>query len=134
MKIARLTASLFLVCFLTSCGTREEGVSQSGEFLYRLTIQRNPQYHNYPVWVVTILDTSSRVLYTDTDSRFGSGQSVYLKWDHSDILWLYNGDDTRVWFWENVDGEWVKTYWGKARHRDIDREIAPPSELYPTHI
>ena len=94
----------------------------------------NPEYHNTRVWKVTISDPDDYLLYKDDESGFVGYLNVYWVWDSEDRVWLYNSDTGQVFFWELADGEWLKTEWGHGKVREIDRDLAPPPELYPPYV
>lgn len=81
-------------------------------------------------WTVTISDPQGNVLYKD-ESDFMGHFNVYWCWDAEDKVWLYNSDDGRVYFWENINGKWRKDKWGHSHTKESDRDIHPPEQVYP---
>jgi hypothetical protein len=111
--------------------------SPSGSYILTVPIEPNevnPTYQNTKVWKVTISRPGGDVLYKDEASEFVGYLNVYWIWDAGDRAWLYNSDTGRVHFWELVEGEWVKTEWGHGQVREIDRDLAPPPDLYPPYV
>jgi len=51
--------------------------SPSGKFVLTIPIERNPAYHNSPVWKVTISDGTGSQLYKDDSSEFVGNLNVY---------------------------------------------------------
>ena len=54
-------------------------------------------------------------------------------WDSHDRVWLYNSDDGHVFFWDLVEGEWVKVRWDGGGAQGIGQGVEPPPELYPPY-
>ena len=111
-------------------------ISPSGKYVLTVPIERNetnPEYYNTKVWKVTIFDQDGNLLYKDDESEFVGYLNVYWVWGSEDRVWLYNSDTGRVFFWELSDGEWLKTEWGYGKMPEIDRDLAPPPELYPPY-
>ena len=112
-------------------------VSPSGRYILKMRIEEhevNPDYSGTQVWKVTILDSEDQVVYKDDGSEFVGSLMVYWLWDAEDRVWLYNSDTGEVYFWELMNQAWVKTKWGAGKEREIDREIVPPTELYPPYV
>jgi hypothetical protein len=91
------------------------------------------------VWKVTIRDAQGNLVYKDEESTFLNHFGAYWVWDEDDRVWLYNGDDGCVYFWETIDGVWTKAKWGYARSlvkpdKEIDRAIKPPEPLFPPYV
>jgi hypothetical protein len=85
-------------------------------------------------WRVTISTADgNRVEYRDKDSKFLGWFNVYWCWDSADRVWLYNSDDGQVYFWEKAPDGWHKTWWGRGTRGLIERDLAPPVELYPEY-
>jgi len=59
---------------------------------------------------------------------------VYWVWDKEDRVWLYNSDTSKVFYWELTEGEWVKIRWGYGRTKEVEGDLKPPSELYPSYV
>jgi hypothetical protein len=109
--------------------------SPGGSFVLTLPIEENrvnPQYEGTRVWKVTITDPHGNVVYKDDESEFVGYLNVYWMWDSDDRVWVYSSDTGDVFFWELVDDEWTKTWWGAAQ-REIDRPLEPPPGLYPPY-
>lgn len=136
-KVINFFSVLFL-CFINCCNysSRSNQVqplkSPSDKYIFTIPIERNPEYDNTRVWIVTISDLNGKQLYKDDSSEFVGCLNVYWCWDENDRIWLYNSDDGKVWFWELVDSNWIKTYWGFGKNnREIERDIDQPDSLYP---
>jgi hypothetical protein len=110
----------------------QSSTSPSGKYVLTLPIEANPAYRNIEVWKVKISKPDGTVLYKDDASEFGGGFNVYWAWDDADRVWLYNSDDSWVYFWEFDGTKWTKTRWGYGPDkREIDRNIEQPEILYP---
>ena len=110
---------------------REPLTSPSGKYVLRMPIvQRNlpAQYGPTNVWTVTISKPDGTLVYEDLKSDFLGHFNVYWCWDQNDRVWLYNSDDGRVWYWENVGGTWIKTELSKT-----NPTVTPPTEVYPDY-
>lgn len=104
---------------------REPAVSPSGAYVLTMPIEQN-------LWRVMIRDRRGKLLFRD-DTEFMGQLSVYWAWDDQDRVWLYNSDDSAVYFWERTPQGWQRTRWGHGRKREIPRELAPPLVLYPDY-
>ena len=116
---------------------QQSSVSPSSRYVLTVPIEpneTNPEYANTRVWKVTICDQDGNLLYKDDESEFVGYLNAYWVWGGQDRVWLYNSDTGRVFFWELSDGEWHKTEWGHGKVREIDRDLAPPPELYPSYV
>lgn len=116
---------------------QQSSISPSGKYVLTVPIEpneTNPEYADTKVWKVTIRDQDGDLLYKDDESEFVGYLNAYWVWGSQDRVWLYNSDTGRVFFWESSDGEWLKTEWGHGKVREIDRDLAPPPELYPSYV
>lgn len=104
---------------------QDPAVSPSGTYVLTMPIEQS-------LWRVTIRDRKGRLLFRD-DSEFIGQLSVYWAWDEQDRVWLFNSDDSAVYFWETTPQGWRRTRWGHGRKREIPRELAPPTLLYPDY-
>lgn len=102
---------------------QDPAVSPSGSYVLTMPIERN-------LWHVTIQDRRGKLLFRD-DSEFIGQLSVYWAWDDQDRVWLFNSDDSAVYFWERTPQGWRRTRWGHGHKREIPRDLAPPAVLYP---
>lgn len=101
--------------------------SPSSEYVLEVPIRNS-------AWTVRILDKEGRELYEDTASEFYGRFNSYWSWDDADRVWLFNSDTGEVLFWEKTEEGWKKERWGMITTRQIEREIEPPSELYPPYM
>jgi hypothetical protein len=83
-------------------------------------------------WTVSIYDRHGKKLYTDSDSDFRSQCNVYWMWDSENRLWLYNSDDSFVWYWTKTQTGWKKVYWGNGIEEKKE-SFYPPKALYPKY-
>jgi hypothetical protein len=116
---------------------QQPSISPNGRYVLTVPIEpneTNPEYAGTRVWKVTISDQDGALLYRDDKSEFVGYLNAYWLWDSQDRVWLYNSDTGQVFFWELSDGEWLKTEWGHGRVGDIDRDLAPPPEVYPSYV
>lgn len=104
---------------------RAPAVSPSGAYVLTMPIEQG-------LWRVTIRDRKGKLLYRD-DSKFLGQLSVYWAWDDENRVWLFNSDDSAVYFWEETPQGWQRTRWGYGRKREIPRELTPPAVLYPDY-
>jgi hypothetical protein len=104
---------------------RTPAVSPSSAYVLTMPIEQG-------LWRVTIRDRKGKLLYRD-DSEFIGQLSVYWTWDDQDRVWLYNSDDSAVYFWEKTPHGWRRIHWGHGRKREIPRELTPPAALYPDY-
>jgi hypothetical protein len=107
--------------------------SPSGKYVLTIPIETGSHFSSPGVWKVTIRDSEGSVLYKDEGSDFVGSLNVYWVWDDADRVWLYNSDNSHVYFWELQDGVWSKQDWGASRERQIDGVIAPPESVYPEY-
>jgi hypothetical protein len=75
-----------------------------------------------------------KISYKDIDSDFIGTLNVYWCWDNKDRVWLYNSDDSRVYFWSLDKDKWTKNRWGYGKRKEITPEIFPPKGLYPEYV
>ncbi len=134
-----------LLVFIFGCSQRQPPfpnqqqplISPSGRYVLTVPIEENrvtPEYYNTSVWKVTISDRDGNLLYMENDSEFVGILNIYWIWDDEDRVWLFNSDTSCIFFWEFVNGEWVKTKWGYGQVQEINRNLSPPLELYPTYV
>ncbi len=130
-----------LVVLIAGCSPQPMPINQqqpltspSGSYILTVPIEKNPAYNNTSVWKVTITDKTRNLLYKDEASEFVGNLKVYWQWDEDDRVWLYNSDTGYVYFWEQDNNVWVKTLWGSGRTRQIERDLTPPAELYPSYV
>jgi len=116
----------------TPVNLQQSLVSPNGRYTLSVLLEENqvnPEYSGTKVWKVMISE-AEQVVYKDDGSEFVGNLMVYWLWDTEDRVWLYNSDTAEVYFWEFVDSEWTKTKWGAGQECELDREIAPPADLY----
>lgn len=107
-------------------------VSYNGKYVLNVPVERSKS--NGLVWKVTINSRAGKVIYKDEDSTFVGNLNVYWIWDKKDNVWLYNSDDSYVYFWSlSAEGKWVKQKWGYGKTKEISTNVAPPVELYPDY-
>lgn len=119
-------------------------VSPSGAFVLKMPVERIAEYH---YWRLEIRDTACNLLYKDKEG-FPARFNVYWCWDSIDIVWLYNSDDGKVYFYSPQKttqrspsslGDpdltcWSKHFWGFGRRNECGLPVAPPSSLYPEYV
>jgi hypothetical protein len=101
--------------------------SPSADYLLEVPIQQAS-------WTVRILDREGKQLHEDRASEFYGRFNSYWAWDESERAWLLNTDTGEIYFWELADGSWRKERWGMLSDRQTEREIDPPSGLFPPHV
>jgi len=112
---------------------RQHLTSPSGRFVMTMLIGPTPSSWDIGVWKVTISTPAGELLFKDEDSKFLASFSVYWVWDQDDRLWLYNSDDSDVYFFArgSTDNQWSKVLWGQGRANESD---CSPSGLYPPYV
>ena len=110
---------------------RQPLTSPSEKFVLTVPIEERSGY-DARVWQVTISAGQGEQLYQDHDSEFVGNLQVYWVWDKEDRVWLYNSDTSEVFYWELTESEWVKVRWGYGRTKEVEGDLKPPSELYPS--
>lgn len=83
-------------------------------------------------WIVSIYDERGNKLYCDDNSSLRGQLNVYWTWDHDDRLWLYNSDDSFVYYWAKSPMGWKKVCWSSESDKNI-RRFYPPKALYPKY-
>jgi len=83
-------------------------------------------------WVASIYDEQGKKLYSDDNSDFHGQFNVYWTWDDDDRLWLYNSDDSLVYYWIRARGEWQKICWSTESDKNV-HDFYPPKALYPKY-
>ncbi|HBC87268.1 MAG TPA: hypothetical protein DCZ94_09960 [Lentisphaeria bacterium] len=106
-------------------------VSPSGKFVLTVPIEKRQENDTGRRWIVTIHDAKGVLMYRDSTSKFVPMLNVYWKWDSEDRVWLYNSDDSRIWFWVMDGAEWVKEEWGYRDTKVTKRDVLPPEDLKP---
>jgi hypothetical protein len=101
-------------------------VSPSGAYVLSMPVEQGQ-------WRLTIRDRKQRVLFQD-HSDFRRRFNVYLLWDRDDRVWLYNSDDSYVYFWELTLAGWRQTRWGYGHTREVKQDLTPPEALYPAYV
>lgn len=123
-----VTASPFLPLFSPGGGNQKSPLpSPSARYVLEVPIQNS-------TWTVRILDSEGRKLHEDAASDYHGRLNSYWHWDEEDRVWLFNADTGEVVFWELGEDGWKKERWGYVETREIDRELEPPSQLYPSYI
>jgi hypothetical protein len=103
--------------------------SPSGRHRLTMTVAQNTE--GADVWKLAIWSADGRPSYADENSALNARGKIYWIWDSSDRVWLYNSEDGSVYFWELLDGAWVKTQWGSRSRKAIGRDVDPPDALFP---
>jgi hypothetical protein len=106
-----------LVLILVSCGKEADeripsGLekplwSSSNQFYATFPIQKNETV-NYPVWSPHIYNQNRKIEYIDEKSDLSGYHMSYFEWSPENILWLYNSDSGKVYFYQKFDGAWSK--------------------------
>lgn len=125
---------LFLIAILIqSCGDITSGekvlVAPSGVYILKATVKsknddsrENPRYF----WFVSIHDKQNNLIYEDKDSDFVGYLNIKIAWDENDRAWVYNTDNSQIFFWEKVSNKWIKNDWDADKTKMIQRKIYPP--------
>ncbi|WP_055073657.1 hypothetical protein [Pseudanabaena sp. 'Roaring Creek'] len=125
---------LFLIAILIqSCGDITSGekvlVAPSGVYILKATVKsknddsrENPRY----LWFVSIHDKQNNLIYEDKDSDFVGYLNIKIAWDENDRAWVYNTDNSQIFFWEKVSNKWIKNDWDADKTKMIQRKIYPP--------
>lgn len=104
-------------------------ISSSGKYILSVPIKRIRRQllsFGHPYWQVTISDQNGNVIYQDKEKTFPGWFETYWIWDQQDHAWLY-GSDTGTYFYENINGQWIKHPWKKTSGID------PPEGLFPKY-
>lgn len=98
--------------------------SPNGHFIASVEERPHPTYEITTIWVLVIRNSEGNVLYEDEEGFVRTLlNSVYWRWDEANRIWLHNGDDGRLWFWEIQNGEWTKNPFESGAYQSIH----PPS-------
>lgn len=103
--------------------------SPSGRHRLSMTVAQDSE--GADVWKLVIWDPDGRPSYEDARALAKANERIYWIWDAADRVWLYSSHDDGVYFWELIDGAWVKTQWGSRARKNIGRDIEPPAALFP---
>lgn len=93
-------------------------------------IMKMDMLHNR--WIVSIYDTDGKKLYSDNNSDFHGLFNVYWIWDNNNRLWLYNSDDSFVYYWIKSPNGWKKICWSTESDKKVHK-FYPPKALYPKY-
>lgn len=101
--------------------------SPSGQYILSVPvvrIRRKRFSFGNPYWQVTISDPNRNVVYRDKEKTFPGWFGTYWIWDQQDRVWVYGSDDGAIYYYENIDGNWIKHLWKK------ESRIKPPELLH----
>ena len=102
-------------------------ISPSGKYILTVPVKRIKQEllsFGRPYRIVTISDPNGKIIYQDREETFPAWFGTYWVWDKEDRVWLF-GSDSGVFFYENIDGDWVRRDWYS------ELGVSPPESLYP---
>lgn len=100
-------------------------ISPSKQYTMNMDMEHNR-------WIVSISDTNGKLLYRDNNSDFVGHLNVYWIWDDKDRLWLFNSDDSRIYYWIPISSTWKKNLWSDEKNSKQD-DFSPPMDLYPDY-
>ena len=80
---------------------------------------------NKNVYCIEIVDVNRNRLFLDSDSDISINFKIYWRWDLNNILWLYDSDTGRIFFFQPTQDVWVKHTWDKKN------ALKPPPNLTP---
>ncbi len=118
---------------------REPSTSPSGAHVLTVPIERSETDkgsfgYGFPYWRVTISDPNGNLLYRDAEDKFAGIRRIYWVWDANDIVWLFDSDDSGVYFYRRTEGQWSRDRWGSGKTGRVELGIAPPVSLYPDYV
>ena len=136
---SRLLLFVLLLMVLVGCverkpkvNQRSPSVSPSAKYVLKMLIVETDRKDFKTWWQIDISDAQGNVLAKDPVG-FPALFNIYWVWDKKDRLWVYNSDDGRVYYYEQVGGwprrEWVGTGKGDPR----SRSFCPPESLFPDY-
>lgn len=100
-------------------------VSYDGKYTMKMDMKHSR-------WIVSIYDEMGKKLYSDDSSDFRGHLNVYWICDRSNRLWLYNSDDSFVYYWIEGPNGWKKVCWSSKSDKNT-HHFYPPKALYPEY-
>ncbi len=80
---------------------------------------------------VPVIREGRRTVLRDDRAPFRKGPEVYWLWDAGGRLWVYVAPENAVYYYERTPEGWRRRVWTGERSAHPERDLLPPTGLYP---